>query len=171
MTYELYHHGILGQKWGVRRFQNTDGTLTEAGRKRNGLKEGPYESNKRLNENILKRSGVSKDGYSKQKKPGKVKYSNKNKHDASYDFRKAAKLGILAAMCGLYAYQKMKDVKVSDIKPPTTPPVTPTVETIFDINKELGRLAVRQYVQKYGVSENIHLDAELAKLYMDNRRY
>jgi len=31
---ELYHHGIKGQKWGVRRFQNPDGTLTEAGKKR-----------------------------------------------------------------------------------------------------------------------------------------
>ena len=31
---ELAHHGILGQKWGVRRYQNLDGSLTEAGRNR-----------------------------------------------------------------------------------------------------------------------------------------
>ena len=31
---ELYHHGIKGQKWGVRRFQNKDGSLTPAGKKR-----------------------------------------------------------------------------------------------------------------------------------------
>lgn len=31
---ELYHWGIKGQKWGVRRYQNKDGSLTPAGRKR-----------------------------------------------------------------------------------------------------------------------------------------
>ena len=30
----LAHHGILGMKWGIRRYQNEDGTLTEAGKKR-----------------------------------------------------------------------------------------------------------------------------------------
>lgn len=30
-TDELYHHGIKGQRWGVRRFQNEDGTLTRKG--------------------------------------------------------------------------------------------------------------------------------------------
>ena len=38
---ELQHHGIKGQKWGVRRYQNADGSLTAAGRKRYG--EDRYE--------------------------------------------------------------------------------------------------------------------------------
>lgn len=33
-TNELYHFGIKGQKWGVRRYQNRDGSYTSAGKKR-----------------------------------------------------------------------------------------------------------------------------------------
>ena len=46
MNNELYHHGILGQKWGVRRYQNKDGTLTAAGKKRKGYSKKYYENTK-----------------------------------------------------------------------------------------------------------------------------
>lgn len=43
---ELYHHGIKGQKWGVRRFQNEDGSLTAAGRERYGVTLEPMRRNR-----------------------------------------------------------------------------------------------------------------------------
>lgn len=39
---ELYHHGILGQKWGIRRYQNKDGTLTAAGKARKEKAESTH---------------------------------------------------------------------------------------------------------------------------------
>ena len=46
---ELYHHGIKGMKWGVRRFQNEDGSLTSAGKKR--YDDDSTGSDKRLSSN------------------------------------------------------------------------------------------------------------------------
>ena len=51
----LYHHGIKGQKWGVRRFQNKDGSLTPAGKERYGddeRVESPEERKKRIARNV-----------------------------------------------------------------------------------------------------------------------
>lgn len=50
---ELYHHGILGQKWGIRRYQNKDGTLTDEGIARRD-KQYSQMSDKKLHKVLTK---------------------------------------------------------------------------------------------------------------------
>jgi hypothetical protein len=48
---ELYHHGIKGMRWGVRRYQNADGSLTPAGKKR--LDRDVRENNAKKKDNRI----------------------------------------------------------------------------------------------------------------------
>lgn len=41
-TQELYHHGTKGQKWGIRKYQNADGSLTPEGKRRYGYGTKKY---------------------------------------------------------------------------------------------------------------------------------
>lgn len=72
---ELRHWGIKGQKWGIRRFENPDGSLTEEGKKRYGNQY--YYENKRM----YKAGTISKDEYKRQNRALNKKYADINTID------------------------------------------------------------------------------------------
>ena len=57
----LQHHGILGMKWGVRRYQNKDGSLTAAGKARqNSSSDGNGSESKNMSTSSSSKSNVTK---------------------------------------------------------------------------------------------------------------
>lgn len=60
----LVHHGVKGQKWGVRRYQNSDGSYTSAGRSRYlaNVKSGVSSVSKRVDSNRKNRKWFDENG-------------------------------------------------------------------------------------------------------------
>ena len=67
---ELCHYGILGMKWGVRRYQNKDGTLTNAGRKRAAKLRSEYTE---LTGKQLRRTTKNSKDFKSTKEPKRKK--------------------------------------------------------------------------------------------------
>lgn len=76
---ELYHHGVKGMHWGIRRYQNYDGSLKAAGRSRYGIKErrtAVKEQQRKNTINKYKNAGMSdaeaQEAYEKKQKAMKI---------------------------------------------------------------------------------------------------
>ena len=88
---ELYHHGVKGQKWGVRRYQNSDGSLTAAGKRRitkmtNALnkKYSKYKSNERENSELNSKYDMHNKTEQRIKADNDLRLMNYNDNKSQY---------------------------------------------------------------------------------------
>lgn len=105
---ELCHHGIKGQKWGIRRFQNEDGSLTPAGEKRYN-DQTPHSDKKEKQYKIPKNKSLHRlkleDKY-KQQGFSKEEAEQKAAKRIKAEIYVAAAAAVTVASCVAYAKYK-----------------------------------------------------------------
>lgn len=95
----LSHHGIKGQRWGVRRFQNEDGSLTDAGKKHYNIKKD--RKNKKL--------------YTEKTKTKDFVTMAKQKLGQEYVKRALGSFGAMSAMVFImYVYQRSEKHRAAE---------------------------------------------------------
>lgn len=105
----LAHHGIKGQRWGVRRYQNPDGSLTEKGKARLEKKDNDWidKRSAKITEKAQKKSAKELDQYAKVllQTPGA--------------FNKNGKLSAAAITAYNQKMSELMSQKVSDLRTPS----------------------------------------------------
>jgi len=154
---ELYHSGIKGMKWGIRRYQNPDGSLTPAGRKR--YMKNPKWRAKYLEyqKQKIRESEAKKAAAKAKSKENLLKSSNANELYARRNELTTEEImervRRLQAEDSLSRYVKKEPSKFEKLKGGIDK-VLDTGQSIYDFTqKPAGKLAIKQAKKYLGISD------------------
>lgn len=154
---ELYHSGIKGMKWGIRRFQNPDGSLTPAGRKRY-MKNPKWRAKyleyrkKQINEanaKTLQKMAKSKEALLKSNNANEL-YARRNELTTDEIMERVRRL---QAEDSLSRYVKKEPTKMEKAQAVINKTLD-MGQSIYDFTqKPAGKIAIKQAKKYLGISD------------------
>jgi len=161
----LVHHGIKGMRWGYRRYQNPDGTLTEEGKKRyykptlatarrlKNLKEAGVKLDNNGDLILPKGTKITRFTYDKETVDGRRKYGSVTDEDTEYwksDFKYGSMMKNWENPVNKDTYHAKKDLKVAGRN-----------AVVNEVLKEIGDVTFKELDNNLSKSEGIGLRSTL----------
>ena len=154
-NYYLEHSGVLGMKWGIRRYQNKDGTLTSAGKKRAAKLAAKYNKlvekkdsseNNTVNSKTSTKKKSIKDMTNEELSAAISRKKLENDYKEAYPTKQVKK--------GDSFVKKVGGILINDM-------VVPAVT-------DIGKQVLKSYMAK-GVNKALNLEGD-SKVYANNKK-
>lgn len=144
----LEHHGIMGMKWGVRRYQNEDGSYTEAGRKRYGIgsENKSKKHYKRMLNDLEEDAATALSGITKAKRVQDIAAKRLNKALIKNNKKKIDKYARLG-----YEQAKVENIyreKLSDIESKQWKIIADAVKDKYNVTIKDAMIDTRSWLEK-----------------------